>query len=506
MRRTLLLSLVVLILSITILIELRGAEEDLRPFCPLKTVLMTKEGPKALIIYGQNAAQMDVEAAELIADYVTSIGGEATVINASSVTQSELRSNHLIVVGGPVANSFSETVNETSRFLFILREDGWYFKLDFSPGGTWGGELEVGVVGAMPSPWNENYTLIYVAGINRYATYSSALELVELGDSTDYWAVVVLNRYGSPLPIRDYKIYEPPPTPPELSFLNITKEGGVPSGVTRVWVITQNKTGWYVIRGADPNEYPLNGKYNAFCLEKNVNQSRSLGLGENVTIFLGVYSSSLSYSMEAPAPWTWASLRYNPLYSNFTVFVEGAVLSKDQLVAIPWTEEKAFLQIETIEPDGRFELVVFEYSDGALLGTSLVRLNLTTDRYGSFDISPGPDGNPTTISFYIPSFSLTAGWARIDLRIDYGPQADHSLNLTDVGEVGDDLYPWDGVGLLADYQSGKLWIVKTQRIFVPFYEGLVKDSFIDPYVWTECKPYILDDDDWLVATIPISGD
>ena len=506
MRSILLLSLAILILSTTIPTELRGDEEDLRPFCPLRTVLMTKDGPKALIIFGQKAAQMDVEAAELIADYIASIGGEATIMNASRVTQSDLEGNHLIVVGGPVANMLSETVNDTSRFIFILREDGWYFKLNFSPGGIWGGKFEVGIVGAMPSPWNENYTLIYVAGVNRYATYASAQELVELGDKADYWAVVVLNRYGLPLSLRNYRIHKPPPTPPELSFLNITKEGAVPSGVTRVWVITQNETGWYVIRGADPDEYPLNGEYNAFCLEKNVNQSRELGLGENVTIFLGVYSSSLSYPLEAPAPWTWASLCYNPLYSNFTVLVEGALLSKDQLVAIPWTEERAFLQIESIEPDGRFELVIFEYSDGVLLGTSLVRLNLTVERHGSFEISPGPDGNPTTIGFYVPTFSLTSGWARIDLRIDYGSQADHSLNLTDVEEVGDDLYPWDEVGLLVEYQADNLWIVKTQRIYVPFYEGLVKDSFIDPYVWTDCKPYILDDDDWLVATIPISGD
>ncbi len=505
MRRTFLL-FVLIILSITILHKVRGVEENLRPFCPLKTVLMTKEGPKTLIVYGENAAHMDVEAAELISDYITSFGGDVTILNASRVTQSDLRGNHLIVVGGPVANTLSKTVNETSMFLFFKGEDGWYFKLDFSPGGTWGGNLEVGIVGAMPNPWNENYTLIYVAGTNRYATYASAIELVELGDSKDYWAVVVLNRYGLPLSLRDYKIYRPPPAPPEISFLNITREGDVPSGVTRVWVITQNDTGWYIIRGANDNEFPLNGKYNAFYLEKNVNQSRSIGLGENVSIFLGVYSSSYSYSLEAPGPWTWASVRYNPLFSNFTVFVEGAVLKKDELVPIPWTNGEAFLQIETIEPDGRFELVIFEYSGRVLLGTSLVRLNLSIERSGSFSISPGPDGNPTTINFYIPEFSLTTEWARIDLRIDYGPQTDHSLNLTDVNEVGDDIVPWDEVGFLLQFQASKLWIVKTHRIYVPFCEGLIKDSLVDPYVWTECKPYILDDDDWLVVTIPISGD
>ncbi len=506
MKRVVLLSLILFILSMIVLIEIKGSDEDLRPFCPLKTVLMTKDGPRALIIYGENAAKMDVDSAELIAEHIASIGGEVTVLNSSAVSQSDLENNHLIVVGGPVANPLSETVNETSKFLFLLQEDGWYFKLDFSPSGTWGGELEVGVVGAMPNPWNENYTLIYVAGTNRYATSVSAQELIELGESKGYWAVVVLNRYGYPLPLRDYKIYEPPPTPPELYFLNITKEETVPSGVTRVWVITQDVTGWYIIRGAAPNEYPLNEEYNAFYLENNVNQSRSLGFGENVTIFFGVYSSSLSYPMDAPEPWTWASLRYNPLFSNFTIFVEGAILERNELIPIPWTDAKAFIQIETIEPDGRFELIVFEYVGESLLGTDIVRLNLTTEDSGSFDISPGPDGNSTTISFHIPEYSLTAGWARIDLRIDYGSQPDHSLNLTDVGEVGDDLDPWDEVGLLVEYQKSKLWIVKTQRIFVPFYEGLVKDSFIDPYVWAECKPYILDDDDWLVATIPISGD
>jgi len=505
MRNTILLSFALVIISMAF-ITVVGVDEDLRPFCPLRTVLMTKDGPRALIVFGENAAEMDVDAAELIADYITSFGGTVRIINANLVTQSELEGNHLIVVGGPVANKLSKTVNETSRFSFFLSEDGWYLKLDFYPGGTWGGELEVGVVGAMPNPWNENYTLIYVAGINRYATYASAMELIEVGDYRNYWAVVVLNRYGNPLSLREYKIYKAPPPPPELSFLNITREKGIPYGVTRVWVITQEDRGWYIIRGAKENEYPLDGKYNAFYLENNVNQSRNLGFGENVTIFLGVYRDSTSYSLAAPSPWTWAVLRYSPLFSNFTLFAGGAVIYKNELVSIPWTNREAFLRIEAVEPDGTFEMVVFEYYGGALLGTDLIRLDLNVKRSGSFNISPGADGTPTTFDFYIRDYSTANGWVRIDLAVDYGYQPDDALNLTDINEVGDDVDPWDEVGLLVQYEDGKLWIVRTQRIFIPFCEGLLKDSCIDPYIWADCKPYILDDDDWLVATIPISGD
>ena len=503
MNKFLLTSLITIILVISLFRGVIGVEEDVRPFCPLKTVIMTGEGPRALIVFGENAAQMDVEASELIADYIISFGGEVRILNASMVTQSDLEGNHLIVVGGPVANQLSRTINETSRFSMFLGEDGWYLRVNASPGGTWGGRFEAGIVGAMPNPWNENYTLIYVAGINRYATLASAKELVELGESKDYWAVVVLNRQGLPLPLRSYKIYRPPPPPPELSFLNVTKEGEVPSGVIRVWVITQNDTGWYIIRGAEEDEFPLNGTYNAFYLENNVNQSRALGLGDNVSIFLGIYLNGNSYPLEAPEPWTWAEVRYNSLYTNFTLFAGDGYLRKDELVPIPWTGERAYLQVEALEPDGRFELAVFEYLGGMLMGTDLVRLNLSVSRSGSFDISPGPDGSPTVIKFQIPSYSVTEEWVRLDLMIDYGPQPDHSLNLTDTGEVGDDVNPWNDVGLLIEAQGGKLWVVRTQRILVPFCEGLVKDSLVDVCVWADCKPYILDEEDWLVATIPI---
>ncbi len=500
------LMLFMLLASFTPLNMAEGYEEDLRPFCPLKTIIMTKHGPKALVIYGENAAKMDVDASQLIADYIQSIGGEAPVLNASKLTQLDLAHNHLIVVGGPVANELSRTVNETSRFSMFLREDGWYLRVNYTPGGTWGGKFEVGVVGAMPNPWNENYTLIYVAGINRYATFVSALKLIELGGSANYWAVVVLNRYGQPLPLREYRIYKLPPAPPELSFLNITEKGSVPQGVTRVWIIAHEESRWYVIRGASDGEYPLMNEYNAFYLEMSVNQSRSLGKGDNISIFLGVYSSRLSFELEAPEPWQHASIRYNPLYSNFTLFVEGAFLEKDELVPIPWTDNKAFIRIETMEQDGRFELVVFEYVGDVLLGTELVRLNLTRERAGSFQISPGPDLRPTQVGFYVSDFSLASKWAKIDLRIDFGPQADRSLNLTDLNEVGDDINPWEDLGYLIQYQEMKLWLIKSERVWVPYCEGLLRNSSVDPYLWTECKPYILGANDWLVATLPRSGD
>lgn len=483
---------------------------DAIAFCPLSQTLLTYEGLRATVIYGYNAAQMDIDAAEMIADHISSIGGEAIVLNASSVDATILEGGNLILVGGPEANHYSAEANELVEAKLVIRDGKWFVKLYPWSGFMWG--KRYGLVEGLANPWNENYTLIYVAGVDRYGTMASAKALLEMSDEIGVYAALIWYDRGFAIIIRKETILIPPTLPPELVFLNSTKPGGVPLDATRVWVILENVTGWYRLRNATQDQLVFNQSYNSFFLERNVNQSRAMGFGENVSMFLGRYFNSTVLELQVELPWTKAFLNHTPAFSNFSLYTMPALIEKGQVAPIPWSQGRAFLMIEEILADGTFQVFLLLLKDGGLVPWDLVTIDLDTTRRENLSISLGPDIQPTNVTFLVTENFTSTGWARMMLRVDFGFQPAGLLNLTDTAVVGDDLN-FSEIGLFVQGSGANLWVAKVGRMLVPYCEGLVKMqcgvAIVDPSVWEICqrsKRYLpFDEDDWLVAATAIPG-
>jgi len=103
-----------------------------------------------LIVVGDNASEIELQAANEIADYLENKSGNKPLIKKySEITEEDRRNYNLIVVGTPETNSLLEEVYVVADAMRVT--------------GEFPGEGK-GVLEILPSPWNEEKLLLLVEG------------------------------------------------------------------------------------------------------------------------------------------------------------------------------------------------------------------------------------------------------------------------------------------------------------------------------------------------------
>jgi len=111
-----------------------------------------------------------IELALFLGKYVDELTQDVVKLD-TEITPDEIKNNNLIIIGGPNVNTVFDKINDKLKINFSREHRGIYSKITNKNYF----EDEIGIVGKIKSPFNENKQILFFAGNRQNGTKSSVL-------------------------------------------------------------------------------------------------------------------------------------------------------------------------------------------------------------------------------------------------------------------------------------------------------------------------------------------
>ena len=456
----------------------------------LKSILKVNGEIKCVVLYGENAASTDKEAAKKLAN---SISEDVEARAENELSTKDLQENNLIIVGGPVASYLASQVNGLGIAEF--RKDfknKWYLSYNH----TRYRDRAYGFAEILENPYNTSLILIWIAGINRNGTKAAVEYLISHQGVISCTAYLVDGARLISMAKLEGKEKQAPPPPSTNQTINLNgtfywvrridkfnkhQKIFFPGKIVNVWILFSNLTRWHTVDSAKPLERLFDKKYSAFLVVKNYTETQTgccpPGVVGSMTIAFGIHnvSSTSIYGFE------WSNkivegVKYDNLSNVYWFYHTNNFILIQEFYELPWTNGRMTIKIVNVSSSGQIGINI--YLDGNLINCSMFQ------NWILIGVNMGPDNKSSIINMSIDRYTPNCCvWATFKTLTFKGTK----LNLTNGIDTGDDLN-LTCYGRYIEYWNSTLWLLQSRNYVLnlpPEYAditNMLKGASIDNYL------------------------